>query len=77
MQTERTADREELRAVGRNQMRHRLTAQVIAMKPNAAVEGEQHPLAAALELTPGWCYWQTIRPSTVAGGIGGPAPANR
>jgi hypothetical protein len=56
---------------------HRFVAQAIAVQPNAAVEGEQHPLAAALEFSPGRRYWQTIRPSTVAGGTGGPAPANR
>ena len=36
------------------------------MKPNAAVEGEAHPLAAACELAVGGAYEQEILPSIVA-----------
>ena len=32
-----------------HEVSHRLTAQRVAMKPNAAVEGETHPIAAARE----------------------------
>jgi hypothetical protein len=36
------------------------------MKPNAAIEGEAHPLAAARELLPGPTQLQLILPSCVA-----------
>lgn len=47
------------------------------MKPNAAVEGETHPLTAALELPIGRFYVQVILPSTVALPIGAAVPLNR
>ena len=47
------------------------------MKPDAAVEGEAHPLAAALELPIEWTYWQVMRPSMVAGATGFAVPENR
>jgi len=77
MQPQLATDREQPGSVTRYEVRHRFAAQSIAMKPNAAVEGEAHPLAAAFKLSPKFCYWQVMRPSTVAGGIGGPAPANK
>ena len=47
------------------------------MKPNAAVESVAEPIAAALKYSQVEPYWQTMRPSTVAGPIGGPEPPNR
>jgi len=44
------------------------------MKPNAAVKGEAHPLAAACELAVDARYWQRIRPSIIplTGGVAVP-----
>jgi len=42
----------------------------VPVKPNAAAQGEVHPLAAALELTVWRLYVQVIRPSAVAGATG-------
>ncbi len=47
------------------------------MKPNAAVEGEAHPLAAAREFPVGRCYEQVMRPSVVAVPTGAAAPEKR
>ena len=49
------------------------------MKPNAAIEGETEPVAAACELVPGSgpAYWQAILPSCVAGPIGAAFPEIR
>src|SRR5919197_4234084 len=58
--------REQALPVGAHEVGHRLVAQCVAMQPNAAVEGEAHPLAAAREPAVGWLYEQTIRPSVVA-----------
>jgi hypothetical protein len=60
-------------AVRAHQVRHGLAAQAVAMKPNAAVEGEANPLTAAFELAVGRCYLQVILPSTVPGGPTGVA----
>src|SRR5206468_1318583 len=71
------SDGEQALLVGAHQMDHRLPAPPVPVKPNATVEGETHPLAAAFELLPGTGYVQLIRPSTVAVPTGGPAPKNR
>src|ERR1051325_5508610 len=63
--------------VGAPEMPHPLASHSVAVKPHAAVEGEAHPLAAACELPIGWCYWQVMRPSDVAGATGVTAPENR
>jgi hypothetical protein len=55
-------------------MDHRFAAQPPAMKPNAAVEGEAHPLAAARELPPCPTQLQLILPSCVAVPIGAALP---
>jgi len=57
---------EEALLVGAHQMRHRLVADLMVMKPHAAVEGEAHPLAAACELLIGRRYVQVIWPALVA-----------
>src|SRR5439155_1164673 len=49
----------------------------VTMKPNAAVEGEAHPLAAAREFPVGWLYEQEMRPSVVALPTGAAAPEKR
>src|ERR1041385_6813206 len=63
--------------VGAHEMHHPLASHRGAGKHPAAVEGEAHPLAAACELPIGWCYWQVMRPSDVAGATGVAAPENR
>lgn len=62
--------------VGADEVNHRLTVDLMAMKPNAAVQGESHPLTAALEFTIGLVYVQVILPSTVAGATGVAFPEN-
>ena len=57
-------------------MHHRLAVDAVPMKPNAAVQGETHPLAAALEFPIGRLYVQVILPSTVAGANAGALPWN-
>lgn len=66
MQPEVAAHAEQLLPVGAHEMRHGLAAHAVPMKPNAAVEGETHPVAAACELAVGRRYVQVILPSTVA-----------
>jgi hypothetical protein len=39
---------------------HGLVADLVAMKPNAAIEGEAKPVAAAWELPVGWLYVQVM-----------------
>ena len=73
-EAERPADGEESLLVRADEMSHRFIADAPAMKPNAAVEGEAHPLAAAFEFTPGSTYWQATLPSTVAGPSGPALP---
>ena len=58
-------------------MDHRLVVDLVAVKPNAAVEGESHPLTAALEFPIGRVYVQVILPSVVAGARAGAFPWNR
>src|SRR2546426_10635077 len=66
MQPELAAQREQALAVGAHEVRHRLALQSVPVKPNAAVQGEAHPLAAACELAVGGGYEQEILPSIVA-----------
>lgn len=40
-------------AIGRNQMRHRVTFPPMAVQPEATVHREDHPISAANELTVG------------------------
>jgi hypothetical protein len=49
VKSERATELEEALLVGAHQMDHRLIADLMAVKPNAAIEGEAHPLTAALE----------------------------
>ena len=74
MQPELAAQREQALAVGAHEVRHRLALQSVPVKPNAAVQGEAHPLAAACELAVGGAYEQEILPSIVAvpGGVATP-----
>jgi hypothetical protein len=53
---------------------HPLAAHLMPMKPNAAVEGEAHPLAAAREHPVALGYPQTIFPSVVASPSGAARP---
>jgi hypothetical protein len=55
-------------------VRHGLAVVIVSMKPDAAVEGEAHPLAAACKLPEGTLYEQEMRPSIVAvpGGVAVP-----
>ena len=57
-----------------HQVNHRLIVDLVAVKPNAAVEGEAHPLTAALEFPIRRLYVQVIRPSAVAGATGDAFP---
>ena len=50
--------------------------QPVPMKPNAAVEGETHPLAAAAELAVDGPYEQEMLPSIVAVPKGAAVPEN-
>jgi len=50
MEPEGAPQLEEALLIGAHQVRHRLVVDSVVMKPNAAVEGEAHPLAAACEL---------------------------
>ena len=76
-QLQLAAEREQPFLVGADEVDHRLVADLMSMKPDAAVEGEAHPLAAALELPIEWTYWQVMRPSMVAGATGFAVPENR
>jgi hypothetical protein len=58
-------------------MGHRLLVDPMAMKPDAAVEGKAHPLAAAYEFLVGTVYEQEMLPSMVAVPTGTAAPENR
>jgi len=73
---ELAAEREQPLLVGADEVDHRLVADPMPMKPNAAVEGEAHPLAAAFELPIRPAYWQVMRPSMVAGATGFALPEN-
>src|SRR2546428_13470364 len=73
-QSQLAAQREQPVAVRAHEMHHRLAPQPVAMKPNAAVQGEAHPLTAACELPVGALYWQRMRPSIIPpmGGVAVP-----
>ena len=74
---EARTEREQAFLIRAHEVDHGLIADFVAMKPNAAVEGEAHPLAAAFELPIERAYWQVMRPSTVAGAIGFAVPENK
>ena len=76
VKSEYPAKLEESFFVGADEVNHRLIVDLVAMKPNAAVQGESHPLTAALEFTIGRIYVQVILPSTVAGATGVAFPWN-
>lgn len=76
-QLQLATERKEPFLVGTHEVDHRLVADPMPMKPDAAVEGEAHPLAAALELPIERTYWQVMRPSIVAGATGFAVPENR
>ena len=56
------------------EMGHRLVVDPMSMKPNAAVEGEAHPLAAACEFVAERAYEQEMLPSSVAVPMGTAVP---
>ena len=57
-----------------HEMSHRLVVDPMSMKPNAAVEGKAHPLAAACEFVVKRAYEQEMLPSSVAVPMGTAAP---
>jgi len=74
MEAERLPDREQSVPIRAHEVRHAVAVESVPMKPNAAVEGEAHPLAAACELSVTLVYPQTICPSTVASPRGAAPP---
>jgi hypothetical protein len=50
VKAERAPQRQQSFFVRAHQVDHRLVADLVAVKPNAAVQGEAHPLPAACEL---------------------------
>jgi hypothetical protein len=77
MHPEVPTQRQQALPVRAHEVRHGLPAHAVTMKPNAAVEGEAHPLAAALELATWRRYEQVILPSTVALPTGAAVPEIR
>ena len=77
MHPEVPAHDQEALPVRAHEVRHRLAAHAVAMKPDAAVEGEAHALAAAPELAIWGRYEQVILPSTVAAPTGAALPDMR
>jgi len=79
MEPKGAAQLEQAFLVGTHQVRHRLFADFMVMKPHAAVEGEAHPLAAACELLVRrrWRYVQVIVPLTVALPTGAAVPLKK
>jgi len=63
--------------IGTHEVGHRLTVEAMAVKPDAAVKGVAHALAAAWKLPITPPYWQVILPSTVALPTGVAPPENR
>ena len=57
-----------------DQVDHWFVVDFVAVQPNAAVQGESHPFAAAFEFTVGQLYVQVILPSLVAGASGAALP---
>jgi len=74
LHTQNLAHGQEAVPVGADEVDHRLAVEAVAMKPNAAVEGETHPLAAARERTADFAQVQVMRPSTVAVPTGAAPP---
>jgi len=74
MEAERLPEREQSVPIRAHEVRHAVAVESVPMKPNAAVEGEAHPLAAARELPVALVYPQAIFPSVVAspGGVAMP-----
>ncbi len=70
-------DSDEAVPIRTHEVRHRLAPQVVAMKPNAAVEGEAHALVAACKLPIRAVYEQEMWPSTVALPTGVALPEKR
>lgn len=68
VEAERPAQLQQALFVGADEVCHRLIMDGVVMKPNAAVEGEAQPLAAAFELLKGrgGRYVQVILPAWVA-----------
>ena len=77
MEPEGAPQLEQALLVGAHQVSHWLVVDLVVMKPNAAVEGEAHPLAAAFELLVGRRYVQVILPATVALPTAAALPLNR
>ena len=77
MESQLAPEREQPFLVGTDQVDHRLVIDLVAMKPNAAAQGEAHPLATASKLGVRRLYVQVMRPSTVAGGTGEAPPSKR
>lgn len=77
METEPLAEAKQPVAVGAHHVRHGLTSHAVTVEPHPAVEREADPVPALGKLPDVAVYWQTMRPSTVAGPKGGPAPAKR
>jgi len=50
MKSQLPAEREQAFFIGAHEVDHRLIVDLVPVKPNAAAEGESHPLAAAFEL---------------------------
>src|ERR1043166_3781341 len=63
LEPERTAEREQPLLVGAHEVHHRLVLDSVPVKPNAAAQGESHPLAAALEFPIRRVLGEGIRPS--------------
>jgi hypothetical protein len=53
LKTERATQFQQPFLIGAHQVDHRLIVDFVAVKPNAAVEGESHPLTAAFEFAIG------------------------
>ena len=74
MEAQRLSQGQKLGFVRTHEMHHRFIVDLVPMKPNAAVQGEAHPLTAALEFPVRRLYVQVIRPSAVAGATGAAFP---
>ena len=69
-----TREGEQPLLVRADKMDHRLVVDAMAVKPNAAIEGEAHPIAAAREFLVGTVYEQEMLPSTSAVPMGTAVP---
>ncbi len=77
METERLPEREQSVPIRAHEVRHAVAVESVPMKPNAAIEGEAHPLAAARELPVALAYPQATFPSVVATPRGAAPPEKR